>query len=65
MGEVAFCWKTHECRPEPSTMRILIRDGRLNRAVPVDADVGKIEINLAGEEYTVTVPDEVTVRRRD
>ncbi|MFB6123851.1 MAG: hypothetical protein ABEJ78_10385 [Haloferacaceae archaeon] len=46
-------------------MRILIRDGRLNRAVPVDADVGKIEINLAGEEYTVTVPDEVTVRRRD
>ena len=46
-------------------MRVVIRDGRLNRAVPVTADVDEIEIDLTGEEYTVTVPEDVTVRRRD
>jgi hypothetical protein len=46
-------------------MRIVIRNGPLRRTVPVDSDVGEIEIDLTGEEYTVTVPDEVTIRRRD
>ena len=46
-------------------MRVVIRDGSLKRAIPVDANVGEIEIDLRGEEHTVVVPDDVTIRRRD
>lgn len=45
--------------------KIIIRDGTVQRTIPAKGVVGKIEIDLTGEEGTVTVPDGVRVKIRD
>ena len=41
--------------------RIRIKDGRMNRIVPVDSTIGTIEIDLSGDEATIVLPSDVPV----
>ena len=43
--------------------QIIIRDGMVKRTVPAKGVVGEIEIDLSGDEETVTVPEGVRVVR--
>ncbi|SDM16326.1 hypothetical protein SAMN04487949_1101 [Halogranum gelatinilyticum] len=45
--------------------KIIIRDGTVKRTVPAKGVVGRIEIDLSGDERTVTVPDGVRVLRSE
>ena len=40
---------------------VRIRDGRMDRTVPIEATVGTIEMDLSGEETTITVPPDASV----
>jgi hypothetical protein len=49
-------------RVEPSTVSyVRIRDGRMDRTVPVDAALGTIEIDLSGNEARVVLPADASV----
>jgi hypothetical protein len=40
---------------------VRIRDGRMDRTVPVESSMGTIEIDLSDEEATITVPPDASV----
>jgi len=41
---------------------VRITDEQLDRVVPVESAVGTIEIDLSGDEATITLPTDVSVR---
>ena len=38
-----------------------IKDGRMNRTVPVNATIGTIELDLSGDEAKVVIPADASV----